>query len=113
MEIHDMAERAVPETRRWLTTVLRPAGLLDQAGLDRVALVLSILAVCADMVVIDLTAATVISPHDLAQTLAAPAAELDQAGRCLLVRGIPLQVRAELDRAAVPVVALTDDVQPA
>jgi hypothetical protein len=109
MEIHDVTERAVPETRRWLTTVLRPAGLLDRPGLDRVALVLGILAACSDMVVIDLTAATVTSPDGLARTLAAPAAELDQAGRCLLVRGVPPQVRAELDRAAVPVVALADD----
>jgi hypothetical protein len=113
MEIHDAAQRPVPETRRWLTTVLRPAGLLDRPGLERVALVLGILAACSDMVVIDLTAATVTSPRGLARTLAAPAAELDQAGRCLLVRGVPAQVRWELDRAAIPVIALADDAQPA
>lgn len=113
METYDAAGHAVPDTRRWLTTVLRPAGLLDRPGLDRFALVLGILAACSDMVVIDLTAATVTSAQGLAQTLAAPAAELDHAGRCLLVRGVPPQVRAELDRAAVPAIALADDAQPA
>ena len=105
----DGADLAVPDTRRWMTTVLRPAGLLDRPGLDRVALVLAILATCSDMVVIDLTAATVVSPHALARTLLAPAIELDQAGRCLLLRGVPRPVRAELDRVVVPAVTLADD----
>jgi hypothetical protein len=113
MDTYDATELVVPETRRWLTTVLRPAGLLDQRGLDRVALVLGILAVCSDMVVIDLTAATIISPHGLAQTLATPAVTLDRAGSCLLLRGVPAQVRAELDRAAVPAITLADDARPA
>ena len=106
------ANLAVPETRRWMTTVLRPAGLLDRSGLDRVALVLAILATCSDMVIIDLTAATVVSPHALARTLLAPATELDQASRCLLLRGVPRQVRAELDRVVVPAITLADDATP-
>jgi anti-anti-sigma regulatory factor len=109
VETHDSTQSPVPETRRWLTTVLRPAGMLNRPGMDQVARALTILAACSDMVVIDLTAATVTSPHALAQTLAAPAAELDQAGRCLLLRGVPPQVRAELDRAAIPAIALVDD----
>ncbi|MCW2936271.1 MAG: hypothetical protein JWM19_7233 [Actinomycetia bacterium] len=112
METYDAADLVVPETRRWLTAVLRPAGLLDQSGLDRVGLALAVLATCSDMVVIDLTAATVTSSRDLAQILVAPAVELDQAGRCLLLRGVPARVRAELDRAAVPVITLADDGLP-
>jgi hypothetical protein len=113
METYDAADRVVPETRRWLTAVLRPAGLLDRSGLDRVGLALAILATCSDMVVIDLTAATVTSSRDLAQILVAPAVELDQAGRCLLLRGVPARVRAELDSAAVPAITLADDALPA
>jgi hypothetical protein len=83
--------------------------MLNRPGMDQVARALTILAACSDMVVIDLTAATVTSPHALARTLAGPAAELDHAGRCLLLRGVPPQVRAELDRAAVPAITLADD----
>lgn len=103
------ADLVLPETRRWLTTVLRPAGMLDRPGLDRVALALSVLAACSDMVVVDLTAATVVSPGALARTLMAPAEELDRAGRCLLLRGVPRQLRADLDRAIAPAITLSDD----
>jgi hypothetical protein len=109
VETYDTTQSPVPETRRWLTTVLRPAGMLNRSGMDQVARALTILAACSDMVVIDLTAATITSPHALARTLAAPAAELDAAGHCLLLRGVPPQVRAELDRAAIPAIALADD----
>ena len=113
METYDTENFVAPETRRWLTTVLRPVGPLDQSGLDRVSLALAILAACSDMVVIDLTAATVTSPQALARILAAPSVELDRAGRCLLLRGVPARVRAELDRAALPVIALAEDALPA
>ena len=33
--------------------------------------------------------------------------------QALLLRGVPAQVRAELDRAAVPVIALAEDALPA
>jgi len=113
MEIYDGASTGATETRRWLTTVLRPVGLLDRAGLDQMGRALGILAACSDMVVIDLTAATVTSPQALARTLIAPSVSLDKAGRCLLLRGVPPQVRVELDRAAAPVVALAEDALPA
>ncbi len=109
VDSYETTKFPVPETRRWLTTVLRPAGLLNRSGLDQVAQALTVLADCSDMVVIDLTAAIVTSSHALAQTLAAPATQLDRAGRCLLLRGVPPQVRAELDRAAVPAITLADD----
>jgi hypothetical protein len=112
METDDAADLVVPETKRWMTTVLRPVGPLEESGLERVGMALSILAACSDMVVIDLTAATVTSPKALARTLAGPSARLDKEGRCLLLRGVPSQVRAELDRAAVPVITLADDALP-
>jgi hypothetical protein len=86
--------------------------MLNRSGLDQVTRALAVLTACSDMIVIDLTAATVTSPHALAQALAAPATELDQAGRCLLLRGVPPQLRAELDRAAVPAIALADEAPP-
>jgi hypothetical protein len=113
METFDAANLVVPETKRWMTTVLRPVGRLDRSELDRVGLALGILAACSDMVVIDLTAAAVISPRALARTLSAPSVKLDQAGRCLLLRGVPAHVRAELGRAAVPVIVLAEDARPA
>jgi hypothetical protein len=113
METFDAANLVVPETKRWMTTVLRPAGTLDRSGLDRVGLALGILAACSDMVVIDLTAATVVNPRALARILAGPSVRLDQEGRCLLLRGVPAQARAELDRAALPVIMLAEDALPA
>jgi len=59
------------------------------------------------MVVIDLTAADVRSPRDLARNLRAPARRFDRAGRCLLLVGASPGLTAELDRSAVPVVTLS------
>jgi hypothetical protein len=113
METNDGASPRASETRRWLTTVLRPVGLLDRSGLDRMELALGILTACSDMVVIDLTAATIDSPQALARALMAPSVKLDKAGRCLLLRGVPQQVRAELERASAPVITLAEDALPA
>jgi hypothetical protein len=98
----------VPQTRRWLTTIVRPVGTLDRSGVDQVRMAISVLATCSDMVVVDLSAARVAAPRGLAVTLLEPAMELDRAGRCLLLRGVPPQLRAELDRAAVPAITLAD-----
>jgi hypothetical protein len=105
--------RAAPQTRRWLTTIVRPVGTLDRCGVDRVSLALAILATCSDMVVVDLSDVRVASPGRLAAALLEPAAALDRAGRCLLLRGVPPQLRAELDRAAVPAIALAEAPEPA
>jgi len=98
----------VPQTRRWLTTIVRPVGTLDRSGVDQVRVAISVLATCSDMVVVDLSAARVAAPRGLAVTLLEPAMELDRSGRCLLLRGVPPQLRAELDRAAVPAITLAD-----
>ena len=94
---------------RWLTTVLRVAGTLDQAALDQLRPVLLLLALSCDIVILDLSAATVASPPAVARGLLPPAAELDRAGRCLLLRGASPELITELSRARVPAVTLADD----
>jgi hypothetical protein len=98
--------------RGWLTTILRPAGPLDQSGIRRLAEALSALAASSDIVVVNLTAAEVGSPRALARYLRAPALRFELAGRCLLLIGASPGLTAELDRAAVPVVTLADDALP-
>jgi len=93
----------------WLTTVVRPAGRLDHAGLARLSATLGVLEPSSDIVVIDLTAADVRDPRDLARHLLAPARRFDQAGRCLLLVGASPRVTAELGRAAVPIVTLAPE----
>jgi hypothetical protein len=58
------------------------------------------------MVIVDLTATQVAAPRALARSLQAPALELQQPGRCLLLVGVPPALAAELDRAAVRVATL-------
>jgi anti-anti-sigma regulatory factor len=94
----------------WLTTVVRPAGPLDHAALVRLSMALGVLEPSSDMVVVDLTAADVRDPRDLARHLLAPARRFDQAGRCLLLVGVSPRVKAELGRAAVPVVTLAPEM---
>jgi hypothetical protein len=103
---------AAREQDGWLTTILRPAGSLDQAALHRLSESLGHLAACSSMVIIDLTAAAVGSPRTFARDLLAPALAFEQAGRCLLLVGASPKLTAELDRAAVPVVTLAADALP-
>jgi len=97
------------EASSWLTTVLRVAGTLDQSALDQLRPVLRLLALSCDIVILDLSAATVASPPAVARGLLPPAAELDRAGRCLLLRGASPELVAELSRARVPAVTLADE----
>lgn len=97
----------------WLTTILRPAGSLDQAAMRRLGAALGRLAADIDMVVVDLTAADVRDPRGFARVLRDPAAEFERDGVCLLVVGVSPMLTAELNRATIPVVALGDDAIPA
>ena len=94
----------------WFTTTVRPAGPLDHAALARLSETLGALEPSSDMVVVDLTAADVRDPRGLARHLLAPARRFDQAGRCMLVVGASPGLKAELGRAAVPVVTLASEV---
>jgi hypothetical protein len=103
---------AVAGEQAWLTTILRPAGSLDQAAVGRLA-TLGRLTAASDMIVVDLTAADVRDPRALATALREPAAEFERAGGCLLVIGVSPALAAELDRAAVPALSLAGDAMPA
>jgi anti-anti-sigma regulatory factor len=94
----------------WFTATVRPAGPLDHAALARLSETLGALEPNSDMVVVDLTAADVRDPRGLARHLLAPARRFDQAGRCMLVVGASPRLKAELGRAAVPVVTLASEV---
>jgi len=108
-----MAAVTAREQDGWLTTILRPAGSLDQAALHRLSESLGHLAACSNMVIIDLTAAAVGSPRTFARDLLAPALAFEQAGRCLLLVGASPKLTAELDRTAVPIVTLAADAMAA
>jgi hypothetical protein len=90
------AGSAERRTHGWLTTVLRPAGTLDQPALRRLRQALEWLAVSSDMIVIDLTATHVSAPRALARSLRTPARQLQQTGRCLLLIGVPDELAGEL-----------------
>jgi len=95
--------------QEWLTIILRPAGSLDHAAVRRLGAALGHLAAGSDMVIVDLTAAVVHSPRELALALREPARDFERASRCLLVLGASTALTAELDRAAVPVATLAAD----
>jgi hypothetical protein len=107
-----MAGVTAREQDGWLTTILRPAGSLDQSALHRLSESIGHLAACSNMVVIDLAAADVGNPRAFARQLLAPALAFERAGRCLLLVGASPKLTAELDRAAVPVVTLAADALP-
>lgn len=107
-----MTQVPAPERIGWLTTILRPAGTLDAPALRRLQDALGPLSASSDMVIVDLTAAEIISPRALAMSLRTPALDFDMAGRCLLVVGASPELAGELDRGAVPVITLAADAVP-
>jgi hypothetical protein len=94
------------DATRWLTTILRPAGTLDAAALAQLAAALVTPAASSDMVVIDLTAASVPDPGALAATVRVPARRLAQPGRCLLLVGAAPDLVVELEHADIPAAAI-------
>jgi hypothetical protein len=107
-----MAGVTAREQDGWLTTILRPAGSLDERALHRLSESIGHLTTCSNMVIIDLTAADVGNPRAFARDLLAPASAFEGAGRCLLLLGASPKLTAELDRAAVPVSTLAADALP-
>jgi hypothetical protein len=90
----------------WLTTILRPAGSLDEPAAERLCDALTHLAESSDMVIVKLTATAVGQPRALARKLVAPARMFEKAGRGLLVIGASPELTAELDSCDVPVITL-------
>ncbi|MCU1603228.1 MAG: hypothetical protein JWO22_3937, partial [Frankiales bacterium] len=64
----------------WLTTTLRPAGLLDVEATERLGASVSALSTTSDLVVLDLSATAVADSDLLAARLRGPAARLARAG---------------------------------
>ena len=73
----------------WLTTTLRPAGLLDLEATARLGETVTALSATCDLVVLDLSATAVADMELLAGVLRGPAARLARAGGCLMLRGAP------------------------
>ena len=107
-----MTRVAAAELSGWLTTILRPAGALDDLALGKLRDALAPQAASSDMVIVDLTAAEISLPRALADSLRAPALDFEREGRCLLVVGASPDLARELDRAAVPVITLAANVLP-
>lgn len=101
-----------PGADGWLTTVLRPAGALDELALRRLREALDGLTATSDAVIVDLGATEVATPRAVARSLKPPALRAQRQGRCLLLIGAPPGLMAELDRAAVPVATLPADLLP-
>lgn len=101
-----------PGAQRWLSTVLRPVGVLDQPALRRLSEALAGLAAASDLIIVDLAATEVAAPRAAARSLKAPARAAQRAGRCLLLVGAPPELVGELDRASVPVATLPADLLP-
>jgi hypothetical protein len=90
----------------WLTAVLRPAGNLDAAQVERLGGALEALAASSDMVILDLGAATVRQPTRLAATLRAPARQLARPGSCLLLVSVPADLLRILARSGIQAATL-------
>ncbi len=88
----------------WLTTIIRPAGLLDATVLDRLAETVATLSVTCDMVVLDLSACAVADVAPVADALRVPARRMARQGGCLMLRGAPEELVAAL--ALTPLAAV-------
>lgn len=89
----------VPTGDIWLTAVLRPAGVLSGGAIDRFVDNLMALAERANLVIVNLVAATVPTPAALARALRRPGAAMSAPDRCLLLVGADEALLREL-RAA-------------
>jgi hypothetical protein len=100
----------------WLTAVLRPAGVLTGAAVDRLVDNLMALADRANLVVLNLVAATIPKPAAFAAALRRPGAALSAPDRCLLLVGADDDLLHELRRAGGEIATLrppADEAVPA
>ncbi|HET6211427.1 MAG TPA: hypothetical protein VFE14_01000 [Micromonosporaceae bacterium] len=80
----------------WLTAVLRPAGVLAGGAIDRFVDNLMAIADRANLVIVNLVAATVPKPAALARALRRPGRALSGPDRCLLLVGADEALLREL-----------------
>lgn len=92
------AARARDSKGFWLTAELRPAGELTGAEVDRLVEDLTTLADRANIVVLNLVAATVPDPESLAESLRRPGTLLSGPDRCLLLVGADAALLGALRR---------------
>ena len=90
----------------WLTAVLRPAGTLAGAAMDRFVDSLTALAGSASLVVVDLAAAAVPEPDAFARALRLPGGLLSGPDRCLLLVGADGALLSALDRCGAQIATL-------
>jgi hypothetical protein len=90
----------------WLTAVLRPAGKLTGAAMDRLVDSLTALAGNASLVVVDLAAASIPEPEAFAQALRLPGRLLSGPDRCLLLVGADKALLAALDSSGAQIATL-------
>ena len=88
----------------WLTTTLRPAGLLDEVTVDRLAESVATLSTTCDLIILDLSASAVVEVDLLADALRVPARRLSRNGGALLLRGASEELLAALSPAPLAAV---------
>jgi hypothetical protein len=89
----------------WLTTTLRPAGLLDIEATERLGESLLALSATCDLVVLDLSATAVADCDLLASRLRGPSARLAGEGGCLMLRGASEELLSALSTAPLAAVS--------
>jgi hypothetical protein len=91
----------------WLTAELRPVGDLGAAEIARLGQDLTSLADRANIVVLNLVAATVADPEAFAEALRSPGAKLSGPDRCLLLVGADAALLGALRRRGGDIATLT------
>jgi hypothetical protein len=97
---------AAGEADLWLTAVLRPAGVLTGAAMDRFVDSLTALAGSASLVVVDLAATSIPEPEAFAEALRLPGGLLSGPDRCLLLVGADKALLSALDRCGAQIATL-------
>ena len=102
-----VAEVTLSKDGIWLTAMLRPAGELAGRAIERFVDDLMALAQRANIVVVNLVAATVPTPAALADALRRPGAMLSGPDKALLLVGADNRLLSELRRIGGDVAALS------
>ena len=102
------AQLTVSRDGIWLTAMLRPAGELAGRAIDRLIDDLVNLAQRANIVVVNLVAATVPSPLALARALRRPGRMLSGPDKALLLVGADEKLLSELRRLGGDIATVSD-----
>ncbi len=96
----------------WLTAVVRPAGVLSGAAIEKFVDSLMGLADRANLVIVSLVAATVPAPAALARALRRPGAALTGPDRCLLLVGADDALLRELAQQGGEIATIRPERRP-